>query len=685
MALRRAVVLVVLAAFLGLPRSAAATVSVSPALSYDGSYTVSWTDWSSGQTRAYLYQSFNGGASTRITVTGTYSRAYSGMSPGDYKYQVKIYFYEPEDGREYLQSQTNIVTVTVTSAGAPGTPGAITGPTSSSTGSYALGWGASSGTVSRYELQQNGTLVYTGTALSTTLNGRSDGTYRYRVRACNAAGCGEFTAEHLLTVLLLPAAPNPVSAPAQSASGVYAVSWTKPSGFVVDGYRIERRSGTGPWSATDVGPELSYTYSNSIDGTYFHRVYARNASGFGPVSNEVAVVVELQLTETLPDNPLVQPDVPAQQWVGTLPGVPSVQGGSATYHIPIDVPPGRAGMQPELALTYSSRNGNGLVGVGWSISGTSSVYRCPRTLAQDGGNAPVRLKDDDRLCFDGKRLVLVAGSYGQDASEYRTETDPFDRITLRGGAMGSWGSYFEVEHKSGLRSHFVAMRQSSTSPLPPATWQLVRQFDRQGNCLSYEFKLFQSRGDDEEWVLSWVKYPGSMSGSQCAVTMERGVFFEYTAGREDRRTTYNAGMASMMTARLSAIVTRASNYPVRRYALTYQASAATGRSLLTSVTLCAGATCTGPQLTPTVFTYQEDSPNFSPPGQITLSSGTPLGVGWGAGVTGDFDGDGTRDKLFVTNTYPQTRTLELSSCGIQTEIGADAWFDGFASVSVCRR
>ncbi len=87
MAHRRAVVLVVLAAFLGLPSSAAATVSVSPALSYDGSYTVSWTDWSSGQTRAYLYQSFNGGTSSRTTVTGTYSRAYSGMSPGDYKYQ----------------------------------------------------------------------------------------------------------------------------------------------------------------------------------------------------------------------------------------------------------------------------------------------------------------------------------------------------------------------------------------------------------------------------------------------------------------------------------------------------------------------------------------------------------------------------------------------------------------------
>ena len=73
---------------------------------------------------------------------------------------------------------------------------------------------------------------------------------------------------------------------------------------------------------------------------------------------------------------------------GTLPGQATVNDdGSFRYEIELGVPPGTAGMTPHLSLAYSSSADSGFVGMGFSLSGLSGVYRCPKTLAQDGQKA----------------------------------------------------------------------------------------------------------------------------------------------------------------------------------------------------------------------------------------------------------------------------------------------------------
>ena len=56
--------------------------------------------------------------------------------------------------------------------------------------------------------------------------------------------------------------------------------------------------------------------------------------------------------------------------VGSLPGEVQVDNtGSAKYTIPLAVPVGTGGIEPELSLEYSSQGGNGPLGVGWSLGG----------------------------------------------------------------------------------------------------------------------------------------------------------------------------------------------------------------------------------------------------------------------------------------------------------------------------
>jgi hypothetical protein len=59
--------------------------------------------------------------------------------------------------------------------------------------------------------------------------------------------------------------------------------------------------------------------------------------------------------------------------------------GRATTRIPIELPPGRR-VTPELALTYASRSGNGLVGRGWDL-------RWPRVERNTRFGVPVNPDD----------------------------------------------------------------------------------------------------------------------------------------------------------------------------------------------------------------------------------------------------------------------------------------------------
>jgi len=79
--------------------------------------------------------------------------------------------------------------------------------------------------------------------------------------------------------------------------------------------------------------------------------------------------------------------------------------GVPAYVIPIQAPPGTAGLSPALSLTYVGVGNDSFVGHGWDLTGLSSISRGPRKPDVDGEPSVPTLTQTDALYLDGGRLL----------------------------------------------------------------------------------------------------------------------------------------------------------------------------------------------------------------------------------------------------------------------------------------
>lgn len=115
--------------------------------------------------------------------------------------------------------------------------------------------------------------------------------------------------------------------------------------------------------------------------------------------------------------------------VGTIDGAANATGsGGGTYTIPIEIPPGTNGMQPNLSLTYNSQAGDGIAGYGWNISAYSVISRAGRNVFHNGNTAPVNYTNtNDAFQLDGQRLFAITGNNGANGTVYGTEAETFQK------------------------------------------------------------------------------------------------------------------------------------------------------------------------------------------------------------------------------------------------------------------
>ncbi len=278
------------------------------------------------------------------------------------------------------------------------------------------------------------------------------------------------------------------------------------------------------------------------------------------------------------------------------------ESGALNYSLPIMVMPGSGNMAPDLALAYSSRGGAGPVGLGWQISGQSSINRCgTATEFGDASARPITLTPADQYCLDGQRLKLVSGSHGQTNAVYRLEVDHLVRVTIVAvdGTLQA-PTHFRVERKDGTRSIYgsdgsaelSSARVLTNFPVGTQTifsWPLAQIADRAGNYMNYQY---QHGSEGIEYVLSAVKYTGNTVAGTPTYAEVR---FDYSnLNLVERALGWVAGAKTARTLRLNAIRSLGEGGQVLRYyRLTWdndrvhtQLQSNTGRSILSAVAEC---------------------------------------------------------------------------------------------------
>ncbi|MBL4659711.1 MAG: hypothetical protein JKY19_05095, partial [Alcanivoracaceae bacterium] len=374
---------------------------------------------------------------------------------------------------------------------------------------------------------------------------------------------------------------------------------------------------------------------------------------------ESAPEPELYLTNIAP--------IPANDLVGVTSGAFDIdESGSANYSIPIFAPAARGGLTPQMALSYNSNAGNGIAGVGWNISGTSSITRCLKSPEHDPDlnfYPPIQMDETDALCLDGQRLFKLA-----DGS-YRTEMDSFSRITTIGTA-GNGPNKFKIETKSGeIRvygspgSSFIANKVFLTGGTGAQiisdadidndgfvdgtvhTWLLNKIEDRNGNNIYF---VWDTKAGEN--FLSHVKWTNPATGDH-----HYQIDFEYTDSRTDAMHHYGIGTEYKAYRNLKHIstfirpqnLTSSTMQEVRRLKLNYEtATNPTGMLRLASIEQCLNA---GSCLQPVQFDWDNNNTQLGfEGGQYSSANiGKFKEMGFGSFKPIDINGDGQMELMFV--------------------------------------
>ncbi|OFX38477.1 MAG: hypothetical protein A2X08_13745, partial [Bacteroidetes bacterium GWA2_32_17] len=326
--------------------------------------------------------------------------------------------------------------------------------------------------------------------------------------------------------------------------------------------------------------------------------------------------------------------------VGTVPSQFDVSPtGAATYSIPIDIATGTAGMQQNLSVVYNSQSGNGILGLGWNLTGLSSITRTPQNNYFDNKVQGVNFSYSDKFALNGSRLILLSGNYGYNNAKYSTEIYDYSEITSY-GQTGNGPSYFILITKDGLILEFGNTPDSKVFMTGSQTivgWNINKITDRFHNYIGFIYK-----NEDSECVIKEIVYTGNTVEN---LAPYNSITFHYDNRTIDANVLYHSGSYVNIKKILREIVVKSNNSTVKKYNFIYQ-----NDQLFSKLYKIEVSDKTGNKLNSTIINYgSNDAPFHNYPSSMpdpphTMSSASEY-------FSGDFNGDGKSDIIRADFDY----------------------------------
>ena len=324
---------------------------------------------------------------------------------------------------------------------------------------------------------------------------------------------------------------------------------------------------------------------------------------------------------------------------------PQINMGNGHYALAMKLPPGRAGFAPSVGLAYDSGNGNGPVGVGWSLTGHSIRRQTDKGLPNYSTNAA---KPDTFITEGGEELVRVAGAANDTVQVYRLKNEgSFNRYTFFAD-QDRW----EMLDRSGIRYSLGArMDQSDVSArirhprlALSYAWQVAEAVDLNGNRI-----LFSYTADQGQVYCRTIEYGFTVYPSANTHLVE----FAYEA-RPDPVIDYRPTFRLVTAKRLKQVSIKTAGKLVRQYRLDYALNTPLSRLIRFTLVGNDGVST----LPPAEFSYSDAALSGSGNLQALtgLSTATLLLKGESpdahpdAAEVIDFDGDSLPD-LYQSRSY----------------------------------